>query len=211
MSEQRQMQQYLEDKYGEEFVVKEPIRKAGGLGIEGFLESEAYPVKDNSLIFPIRMASTFKNDEYAGVLWQREESKRIEPESRRIFGEDVSLGIEIKTTGTSRGDINIVGNVSNFNTATNKYGKKILYIVTIINKTHAKIPSDQDKTEIANHILELKRYLPIGKTDVILDYYIIHTPSDNEKYGLSVSGTDLSSITTPEELVSKFKIWGARS
>lgn len=124
MSEQRQMQQYLEDKYGEEFVVKEPIRKAGGLGIEGFLESEAYPVKDNSLIFPIRMASTFKNDEYAGVLWQREESKRIEPESRRIFGEDVSLGIEIKTTGTSRGDINIVGNVSDFNTATNKYGKK---------------------------------------------------------------------------------------
>ncbi len=65
---QSDMREYLQNKYGKEFVVDKPRKKADGFGVEGYLESVAYQKNDKSLKFFVRKSSTYIGDGYVGAV-----------------------------------------------------------------------------------------------------------------------------------------------
>ena len=76
---QSSMEEYLQNKYGKEFTVEKPQRKASGFGVEGYLESIAYQNNDNSLKFLVRKSSSYIGDGYVGAVWTKSERERILP------------------------------------------------------------------------------------------------------------------------------------
>lgn len=201
-SEQVRMREYLEGKYQQEFIVTQPIRKAHGLGVEGYFEATAHPKNDESLVFQVRTSSRSENDEYAGTVWQQEELERILPIIKQAFGEGINFKLEIKTTNTFRGNLDIRGAVPPFSTGLNKYGDKIRYTLSIEGK---HIPTEEEKWNIAKNIIQLRTNLPIEATDVIVNYHI--KISNTQIYGLSVSGDILNKSLSPETIIEKFREW----
>lgn len=211
MGEKVKMEQYLEEKYGKEFVVEKPERKASGLGVEGYLEASAHPVSDPGLDFKVRSSSTSTSDEYVGELWSREEKKRLKPIFNRIFDKNESLELEVRTTGTARGNLSISGNVPTFESSIQKYGDKVLYILTIKSSRNT-VPNELEKNNTAEKLLELRNKIPLSATDVIVNYYTQPIKTNNSRiYGISMSGDDFKKIKSSEELTNKFKEWKVAS
>jgi hypothetical protein len=203
MNEQAKMEQYLEEKYNKEFVVEKPERKASGLGVEGYLEATAYPEDDQSLTFKVRDSSTSTSDEYTGAVWEKEERKRLEPIVEDIFSKDVTLELEIRTTGTARGDINIHGEVPSFELGEQKYNKNILYILRI--ETQAPI-DENNTTQVSEKIYVFLQNLNV-KTDIIFSYST--DIGNNKKYGVALDEAEIKGISGPEALTPFYKEWRA--
>lgn len=198
LAEQKKMEMYLKDKYGKEFVVGKPERKASGLGVEGYLEAEAYPKDDSSLKFEVRSSSTATSDEYAGATWAREEKARLNPTVKKLFGNS-NYKIEVVTSFTLQSQgINMQGSVINLNDGAAAYGHKIAYTLDIFSNS---IPNDEQKNSIAKNIIFLDSNIPYD-IDVTLEY--TSKISDHKVYGVSL-GRDFIRKSTPEEIAKQFR------
>ena len=76
---QASMKEYLQKKYGQEFVVGKPERKGGGLAVEGRFESVAYPRANNNLKFRAMSSSTGLWDNYASKVWENRQTTEAKP------------------------------------------------------------------------------------------------------------------------------------
>lgn len=198
MGEQAKMRDHLKDKYGQEFVVGKPEREASGLGVEGYLEAEAYPDNDKSLKFIVRDAShSGVIDNYPGAVWSREETKRLTPIIRKLFGNDVKPSIEVETIGT----IDIRGAIPSFKTGVKTHKKSIRYNLTIIGPETDT--SSVNKEKVSRQIMDLRDKLPLNQTTHTIDYLI--RLNDTHSYGVSLSGEDLLKIQSVGELINQFK------
>lgn len=83
-AERKKMEGYLEEKYGQEFVVNNVRVTGGGLGVKGSIRGDAYPMKDPSLKFEIRKPQDYKDpnfydfETFLEVLWSRQAQKEID-------------------------------------------------------------------------------------------------------------------------------------
>lgn len=84
--EQKKMEMYLKDKYGKEFVVGKPERKASGLGVEGYLESSANPREQSDLGFEVWSYSNNIEDNYPFALWRDEKDEEVRSFLTNLFG-----------------------------------------------------------------------------------------------------------------------------
>lgn len=100
--EQKKMQTYLEEKYGEEFVVERPEYKNGGFGVEGIWVAHAYPKSDNQLKFMIDSNSYGTSDQYVAAIWSREETGKLREYTHTIATSYQFLNINARITLTGK-------------------------------------------------------------------------------------------------------------
>ncbi|PID29655.1 hypothetical protein CR983_03695 [Candidatus Saccharibacteria bacterium] len=201
--ERYRMTWYLEKKYGEEFVVSRPVRKANGIGVKGHMEAEAYPKGDPDLVFSVTHSPRLITDEYAGAVWSREETARLKPVITDAFGGGVKYSVEIKTTGTMQGPLPLKGRIPNFSDGADTYGKKIFYILRL---KGTEVPNDTERLMIARKILGIKNSLPLDKVDMTVGYSVRYSEAGEDYvFGTSVSGEELAVIRDPKQIVDNFK------
>lgn len=170
MSEKKQMQEYLENKYGEEFVVKNYRVEGSGLGVEGDPTADAYPKKDASLKFEVWDRGHYKDDhhaysdEYVGALWQREEYENLKPLMQKVFNTLPSYNVKINTT--ARLD-NVVKSSIGLKEGLEKYGHKISITISI-NSTERITATSRD--HISARLYELIQQLSNINANITLIY-----------------------------------------
>lgn len=73
------MQEYLQNKYGKEFMFDKLGHGGGGFGVDGVWTARAYPVDDKSLGFDVTKGDGSKRftDQYTAMLWSKSESVRL--------------------------------------------------------------------------------------------------------------------------------------
>lgn len=198
---QSSMEKYLQDKYGKEFIVEKPQRRASGFGVEGYFESVATPVHDGSLDFSVIYTEHSITDNYPGAVWSKSETSRLQPVIDSYFGSNLDFSVEIKTSGTLRGSLYIKGNIVPFGEAAKIYGHKIVYRLGIHTKDTI---DDTNRGYIASKIHDFIKHEVNLDTDVIFVYS--STRGDRE-YGVALDGDDISRIESTADIEKTFKEW----
>lgn len=198
-SAQADMKGYLQNKYGQEFVVERPERKGAGLGVEGHLDAIAYPKNDETVRFIVMSSSTGIRDGYAGAVWTKSEKERMEPVVREIFGDRVRVSIDIKTFGTFRGDVPVLGLVPSFKEGAEKYGASILYTLYIEDRD----PLRGNESEASAKVFRLLPSIN-SHTDLIFSY---RSQEGNGSYGISLNQDKIKSIKNINDLNIMYKDW----
>lgn len=130
------IESYLQDKYGQEFIVKDIRSEGSSLGSPGFKIGTATPINDKALAFDAGTDPGSGNffDNYSRAIWVREETPRVEAFLADLYkpGEapEVSLVINIPTPNAPdpiRGDVPMLED------AIKQYGNKMRYSLTIDN------------------------------------------------------------------------------
>lgn len=197
------MKEYLQSKYGQEFVVEKPKKNGGGLGVEGHLDAVAYPKNDKTTRFTVMSSSSGIRDGYAGAVWTNEERKRLQPVINEVFGDGVQWEIDIQSSmSVQTRNINISGKVPLFNDAVNKYGKQIPYNITVSELSNRSL-STKEKIAVVDKLLILANKLPT-KTDTVITYK--SADYGHEKYGLIISLEKLKTLHK-DNIANMFKKW----
>lgn len=200
---QSSMKEYLQSKYGQEFVVEKPKKNGGGLGVEGHLDAVAYPKNDKTIRFAVMSSSSGIRDGYAGAVWTNEERKRLQPVINEVFGDGVQWEIDIQSSmSVQTRNINISGKVPLFNDAVNKYGKQIPYNITVSELSNRSL-STKEKIAVVDKLLILANKLP-AKTDTVITYK--SADYGHEKYGLIISLEKLKTLHK-DNIANMFKKW----
>lgn len=197
---QKDMQLYLQQRYNQEFVVERPERSGGGFAVEGRLESIAYPRNDPSLKFTVIRSRTYRADGYVGVVWEREERQRLEPELRAIFGADIKIQLTIRTFGTARGTLPINGAIPSFGNGARQYKQAILYTLQITTSSQLK----GHESDMAAKVFAL---LPLlhRDTDLIFSYT---GQAEGKSYGIALDHDAIKNIQTASDLNNYIKEGG---
>lgn len=105
-SERMRMEEYLNDKYGQEFVVKNVRVTGAGLGVKGAWRGDAYPKSDPSLGFEIRRDQTTDKVDYETflqTLWTKQGTSEVEDFLSREFPDREYYSLRI-SPGNSPGN-----------------------------------------------------------------------------------------------------------
>ncbi len=196
---QSNMKEYLKNKYGKEFTVEKPQRKASGFGVEGYLESVAYQSDDKSLKFLVRKSSDYIGDGYVGAVWTKSEKERILPVIYEIFGNDVHVDIEIETFGTARGNLPISGEIPTFREGAEKYGRAILYTLYIKSEDSLK----GKESEASKKVFDLLPSISRG-TDILFSY---RSQAGSISYGIPLNQDDIKDVKKADDLIIMFREW----
>lgn len=204
---QASMKEYLQNRYGQEFVVEKPKKNGGGLGVEGHLDAVAYPKNDKTIRFMVMSSSSGISDGYAGALWTNEERKRLQPVVSEVFSDRVQWEVDIQSSmSVQTRNINISGKVPLFNDAADKYGKQIPYNITVSELSNRNL-STKEKITAVDKLLVLADKLP-AKTDTVITYK--SADYGHENYGLIISLEKLKTLRK-DDIVNMFKKWEVAS
>lgn len=135
-SAQADMKGYLQNKYGQEFVVENYRIEGAGIGVEGDPEADAYPVDNENLSFKVVDTGEYKAgkhsyyDTYPDKLWSTKIEGRLNSMVNDTFGDGVSVSqIELNSDISVGRDIN--GDIPAYEEAFSKYGKKIYLTIRL--------------------------------------------------------------------------------
>ena len=193
------MKEYLQSKYGQEFVVEKPKKNGGGLGVEGHLDAVACPKNDKTIRFTVMSSSSGISDGYAGAVWTKSENERMMPIIRDIFGEHVHVDIEIKTSGTFRGNVPISGSIPSFSNGAKKYGRAILYTLYIKDSNSLR----DNESEASSKVFRLLPNIN-SHTDLIFSY---RSQVGDKSYGISLNQDKIKDIKNVNDLSIMYKEW----
>jgi hypothetical protein len=129
LADQSKMKQYLDNKYNAKFIVEDPKREGSGFGVEGYLESLAYPSNNTGIRFPVRISSTNIWDGYPSAVWISQERKEIHSLIQRLFeNKKTNFTLDI---GSYDIEQTIHGDIPSFESITNKYRDTLSYSLAI--------------------------------------------------------------------------------
>ena len=210
---------YLNDKYGQDFVVELYSDSAEASKVfywnryklsrccvvtdkveVGFV---VYPRNDPQARFLARYDDGKPSDSYTAYLWREQEIKRLKPIVKRLFGAQAKLAINFDTTNYINGqvmdEIKESKHTMNLQEAISKYGGKINYHLWI--KDIKENITEQDKEREVEVLKKLAKSLP---TDADIIYVSKIFDEDKDRYyGLITSPPDLSKSTS-DKLVDRY-------
>lgn len=179
---QASMKEYLQKKYGQEFVVEKPERKGGGLAVEGHMEAVAYPKASGALRFEVKKSSSDIWDGYADKVWATDETDRIRPEMDRIMVQP-GYKYEIKI-GSYLVRSSVKTPLPALNDLIDKYGEDVLYTLEV--KSNAS-----DKTTNYNRIVLLTQMLRGRGSDIRFIYTWVE---GEESHRVSLGKKDIEKL-----------------
>lgn len=163
---QKTVESYLEEKYGQDFVVEKPIHKGYGFAVEGVLEAIAYPKDKPDLKFTATTNSQGSDDEYPGAFWQQQAYTYVKPIIEKVFEYVPEYTIQI-IIYPSR-DNPIKGALPDFSEALIKYQPQMGLLLTVMSRERIDISS---KTLVAQRTHGIAENLKkLGVTYVSVDY-----------------------------------------
>lgn len=207
--DQQKMENYLESKYGQSFVVGWPEQEQHVIGIDGYRTAKAYPSEDPSVKFTVTTSSTTTTDDYPLSLWSEQESSRLQPIAKQSLGEyykNISVNITERTSRDNR--IDITGDVPSFSESVGKYGDRLIYKIEINGKGFEGSIKQQE-SDIAAALLAIKQKLQI---DGISSFEFVFSVlggttarNDSLRYGVSLTGDELKAINDASAMSMQFK------
>jgi hypothetical protein len=201
----RTIEAYLENKYKRDFVVGFPVRKASGFGVEGHLKSVVYPVGEPDLTFEANTSSGGTSDEYPAAVWKQQEKKVLDIKLREIFGTLPSYTLEIYSYSLNR----VVSgyDIPSLDSTALKYPDKIQYWLTIDSDVAI---TDESRLAEAEKYYQLYQYVKAKKVSAKLTYRSL-IDERKQYYGIGFDIDSQTELGLPEELVSEFKKWEAKT
>lgn len=203
--EQQKMTHYLEYKYGQDFVVDKPERKANGIGVEGYLEAEAYPKKDGEPKFVIYSSSSGTSDTYPYAIWERSEIIRAGEFLRTVYGALPQYDININGVLGSNLSSQIKGSsIPTFEQVLIRYPGSVSYSIRIVEDTEA-VRDDALLSSRCYRVLEYVRQIPV------MDGYFSCSikQSNGGYYGVSLSREEYVNISKSSDMIERIKTWRA--
>jgi hypothetical protein len=200
MGIQKDMESYLEEKYGEGFVVGVPKLEGSGLGSKpDSHRAEAYPTSREDRTFEVgkryRDGSFFDN--YTSVVWKEEEMSHVNEFLKSIYPSTLpKVNLSIGTnTGQEPGPVS--GAVPAIDTAIRKYNDKFYYQLGL--KIHLNSLDDRAKSGIRDQFI--KTYEFVKKRGVENATFGIITTVENENVSYSCSTNDISETVSLENML----------
>lgn len=179
MSERMQMANYLQDKYGEEFVVDAPIRKASGLGVEGYLQANAYPKKSSDLRFSIQMSSSGITDRYPSAVWQYDQDDIV----RQLVKETLPFQVvNTKVSIVPDGSVVFRGSVPDYQEVRKKSANNISYSIGIDILVEDTQAFEIRKWQIQSNLKTIADFLITQDIKTPSIIIAINIKSDNSRY-----------------------------
>lgn len=170
---QSEMKSYLEDKYGQEFVVERPKREGSGLGVEGTLAARAYPTDDSDLRFLVQSSSAGTEDYYLSSVWSRSENEKFvnnKEIDRAWISPEITVGASYELRKAYKGAPKVYGQML----ATD--AKKLIYAVDAIRNSDVLAVEDKDRVQLAILIDHINRQR-VGAR--YIHYKIYHKDTDS--------------------------------
>lgn len=188
-AEEIRFAEYLNDKYGKEFTVKDVKVRSAGLGVPGQLAGRATPANDNSLVFEVGKSRSEGGkyfDGYTGAVWAREERPRVEAFLKTIYGENVPQFNLITHIPTAAAPDPIRGNVPSIDEAMEKYRDNFFYSLMVKTTVSHELSQSEIDTqtrlmkEVIRFVLEKEASHPVVR-------YAINIEGQNTGYLCSIS------------------------
>ena len=164
---QATMKTYLQNKYNEEFIVEKPERKSSGLGVEGVLAANAYPIRDPHIRFSVNTSSNGNQDNYPGVIWSRSQNDKL-IKDHIINNSWAQTDITVSLTDNTAQSLS--GTPKTYEEAIVSYGKDIHYIISVNRNTNQLAVDNRDRY----YLMSLIRYINQQKVGYRIIHYGIH-------------------------------------
>lgn len=208
---------YLNDKYGQEFVV-ENIRTTGaGIGSRGSWRGDAYPKSNPSLRFEIRMPQGTDKVDYETflqVLWSRQGEGEVKKFLEKELPDSEGYLLTIQP-GKKLYD-SIQGQTPNLDSVLASNSGLVAYSLSVRNRTNLS-PNEPSDTELENalkvvNFVKSKKTLPASYA-----YYNYRDKSFNKKdkdgkqkyqYGIHLEREELDDINSAIDLKKFFVVLG---
>lgn len=196
VSEQGKMENYLKDKYGEEFSVSNIHTEGSGLGVRGEIVGEARLRKDPSLKFEITNMSDGLHDQYPAAVWMREERKSIVKE---IQNGDNSVKIDIDIKILSSVDRNIKSPIPNLKDLATSNSEGITYYIHI---QESKQFDESKKLSYMDRLKLASTYL--GDLSSVGNKYISYSVpySQEYQYGLNIDADKIMHVVAESKTIT---------
>lgn len=197
-----QAKEYLENKYDEDFVIKESDITLNEIGDKPYYGASAYPSDDPDIVFGLgkyaeKTDGTFI-DGYISSALTKEKTKEIEKVLTKQFGfvpeYKFAVRVDSKYTDEFSGEILV------YEEALEIKGVTSLYLDIEISGTY----DDSTMLMHAKRVFEIFRHLNTMNTEVSL-YYSIDISSQEDKYNTCMCRLDEKMvINSPEDVVPEF-------
>lgn len=206
MAEERKMTDYLQDRYGKEFVVNNIRITGSGIGVEGSIRGDAYPKSDPTLKFELRKSQAsndYDYDSYLSVLWSRQGRSEAEGFMKTIGGVR-SYELKIDTSVSFSGKL--IRNTPSLQeiTQTPKPYSYFLAISSVLPVTESQ-PSDTELRR-AYEVVQFIKSQSAAESGMQYSY-----GSSDAKEGARYAFTlkrkeEINSVKQPSDLKAYFKI-----
>ena len=199
--EQAAMEQYLEEKYGQEFNVEKPKYEGGGFGVDGTWEATASPVTDKTLIFRVGATKNldYFSDQYVAAIWSREQAEKAQPAIKAIYGDNSGTKVTVRVIFS--GDLEKEATLTSpsYEDAKRDYAERGFYYMYTIHTSSGNDISTEAKK--VYELIELARKDGIKKVGV---RYIERKDGDELVSNLGASKTDsITDASQVEEYLGK--------
>lgn len=217
MSESARFTKYLNEKYGQEFVVENVTVVGEGLGVQGTWKADAYPKSDSSLRFDIRRDQSTGDisvDTFLTVLWTKQGAGEVKDFLAREIPENDGYILRIEP-GKKLYE-SIQGYVPSLATALEGDKSLIVYSLSVRNATDVSSsePSGarlEDALKVVNFV-KAKNITPASFV-----YYNYRDVSFNDRdnagqqkyqYGVHLERDELKDVNTAADLEKYFQVLG---
>ncbi len=214
--EKAKLKEYLDNKYGQEFVVENVYVRGAGLGVDGAWTAEAYPKSDPSTTFQVDRSQTtgeISVDTFLQVLWTKQGAGEVKTFLANKVPSNEGYFLEIKPG--SPGNIlydSIQGDTPSLSKILKKDKDKVVYTLSVRNAaaTNSEEPSS---TQLEN-ALKVVKFVKGKGIDISSVRYTYRDYSFTEKnrtgeqqyqYSIHVEPDELESITTSADLKKYFE------
>jgi hypothetical protein len=203
---QARMERYLEEKYGQKFVVENVRVQGVGVGIAGSVQGDAYPEGDPSLKFLLRKSRSsdlYDYDSFLSELWSRQQSSKIDYFIKQ-FGNVKTYRMRVDPSIKFRDSIH--GHTPNFAEVQRDHPDQFSCDIGILSLTRH---SDQDiPASELKRAFELVRFIreECPQAEVSIRYSYGLEENDNQYVRFEVAGrNDLMSFVNPSDLKHNFR------
>jgi len=219
-SEERQMSQYLQEKYGKEFVVGNYRIEGSGLAVEGDPAGDAYPIDDPTLQFKVWDRGNYVLDEHAysdkylETLWSEQGKEAVEQFINTELPDVDSFQLTIRpSVGSQLESYELfTGGTLPLSEALNRFGKDVELTLGVRSKTDA-LNEEPSVYELERALKVFKYVANTGANSQGVNY-VYKDAGFNEKneygqelyqYSIGTDTTDISAINTLDDLRVYFK------
>lgn len=171
LGQQTKFEKYLNEKYGQEFVVENVRVTGAGLGIQGSWRGDAYPKSNPSLKFEISRSQTTGDinfDSFLQTLWTKQASSNVEDFLSEHLPENDGYYLLVMAGSTSSDFYRSVqGETPSLTEMLEKNRNKLSYNLSVrsVAKLTSGEPTDRQLNE-AFKVISFAKKLNINKTSV---------------------------------------------
>ncbi len=213
------MSQYLNHKYGKQFIVENYRVEGEGLAVEGDPTGDAHPTDNPNLVFKVWDTGNYKSnehsysDQYLRVLWSNQTKESAETSLTQKLSQVEGAIADVYPTQGSRLEsyAGLTGRTISLDEALASFGNDVHFSLTVRSKAGT---SDEPSTFNLEQALELFKYAKDRGVVILSAHYLYRQDSFEQVddsgqrlYQYSIGGDNITSdsIHTADNLRVHFK------